>query len=160
MEIQKYVQFGLTKFLCFNIQIFFQSCCIKIYRIINFCPNADVMCNFCIKNNELPAPIESIPHLFYFCNTIFPILQRFFEKYFTIPVTTDGYFTGQLTTIEKDNKICTLIFDIIRYCIWQFRLSKKNINYYSLEMEVIDMLSTIMLSNKKTGIPYIKLYPY
>ena len=118
-------------------------------RVFHFNPGADVMCIFCLKNNNLPAPIETIQHIFYHCPTIQPIISRFISNYFRVELNDNQYFTGCISDQENYNKLAALLFDLVRYTIWQFRLLKKNICYYSFEIEINENLSYITTANRK-----------
>ena len=118
-------------------------------RVQHFNPGAEVMCIFCLKNSNLPAPIETIQHVFYYCPTIQPIVSRFISKYFRLELSANQYFTGCISELERYNKSAALLLDLVRYTIWQFRLLKKNICYYSFENEINDNLSYITTANNK-----------
>ena len=110
---------------------------------------AEVFCNFCHKKGLLPAPLETPSHVFFHCPTVNSLLVQFFQKYLRIDVDFESFFTGNFTDNDRFNKALTILMDVCRYCIWQFRLLKKQVNYYSFESEVTDLLRTITLVNKK-----------
>ena len=121
-------------------------------RVIHINPDGDVSCNFCKINLQLPAPIETPLHIFFHCPSVNRVIAQFFTKFFTVEITPSIYFSGTLDTNENNNTAIALIFDVIRYTIWQIRLLKKNISYFTFEHEVSELLNTITRANKKIEI--------
>jgi len=70
-------------------------------RIIHFNPTAEVSCHFCTKNLFLPAPIESVGHIFYDCQVVNKIWDIIKTKFFTIPIERRHFFTGQFSENES-----------------------------------------------------------
>jgi hypothetical protein len=117
-------------------------------RIAHFLMDSDPSCIFCTRAKLLPAPIESFSHVFYDCPIIFNIISRFCSEYFTVPVTREMFFGGNFSELEKNNKLCTILCDTLRYSIWQIRLQKNQISYYTAEYEMISLLEQIMYNKK------------
>ena len=118
-------------------------------RVLHVNPNIDPSCFFCSINRVLPAPIETTQHVFYDCIIVKKIIDKFVSKYITIEITKEKYFSGCHSDNEKTNQSITLILDLLRYTIWQTKLSKKNISFYSIEDEITEILCGIISSNKK-----------
>jgi hypothetical protein len=104
-------------------------------RVLHFNPGADVSCVFCGKSRLLPSPLETFAHVFYFCPSVENIINQFCDKYCTRRVSKQEYFTGTVSLSEKENKTVSLVFDILRYCIWQCKLAKKIMSFTTIELE-------------------------
>ena len=65
---------------------------------------------------------------------ISPKSVKFMKKYFTVEVTRDMYFSGHMDFLEYKNKPLVLILDILRYSIWQMKLYKAKISYYTIRL--------------------------
>jgi hypothetical protein len=118
----------------------------RVWHIDN---TRDPACIFCIKRGYLPAPIESFSHLFFDCPCVEPILIAFTRKFFRTEVTREKYFTGNFDNLEYKNTPLVLILDILRYTIWQMKLYKVNISYYTVEEETLGTLDQIISARKK-----------
>ncbi len=118
-------------------------------RVAHFNRETNAACFFCQKSLNLPAPAESFAHVFYDCPSVQKIIERFSEKFLTIEVTRDKFFSGFYTETEKENRSINLIMDSVRYCIWQSKLTKKNISYNTIEYETINLLDIITGASKK-----------
>ena len=119
-------------------------------RLVHFNRNAEVQCFFCVKNKNLPAPIESFSHIFYDCPFVLKVITNFSEKYLNFELTRNNYFHGTVSEFERENKVIALVLDVLRYSIWQIRLNKQNISFFTLELEVMDILEQITLTSIKT----------
>jgi hypothetical protein len=121
-------------------------------RLIHFNNDTDVSCIFCKKNMCLPSPLESPSHIFYDCPFVFKIVDKFVRKYFNFEMNREEYFAGEFLVCNNDssnNTSITIILDSLRYSIWELRLQKSNISYYSIEGEVLSLMEKITLSNIK-----------
>jgi hypothetical protein len=59
------------------------------------------------------------------------------------------YFTGNFDEHEYNNLAPVLVLDILRYNIWQLKLLKSNLSYYTLESETTSMIEQIIGSRYK-----------
>jgi hypothetical protein len=60
------------------------------------------------------------------------------------------FFTGKVSDSETDNIPATMLFDVIRFTIWQKRLQNENLSYYTLENEVANLIDQICSTCNKT----------
>jgi hypothetical protein len=61
-----------------------------------------------------------------------------------VPVLSrDNYFTGNYGILETENIHCSLVFDALRFHIWETRLQNFNLSYPTIETETLDLLGTI-----------------
>jgi len=118
-------------------------------RLVHFNRNADVQCFFCVRNNNLPAPIESFSHIFFDCPFVMKIITRFSDTYFNFEVTRNNFFHGTISENERENKAISVLLDVLRYSIWQFRLNKQNLSFFTVEQEVVDIIEQITLTSNK-----------
>ena len=118
-------------------------------RLAHFNQNSEIQCHFCVKNKNLPAPIESFPHIFFDCPFVYKIISKFHEKYFNFELSRTNYFHGTVSEIEKENMAISLVLDVLRYSIWQTRLNKQNLSFCTIEIEVIDILEQITRTSNK-----------
>jgi hypothetical protein len=118
-------------------------------RVFHFNPAAEVSCVFCVKSLNLPAPIETFSHIFYDCPNVFNIVNMFTSKFLNIVIDRNNFFNGFYTEDYEKNYGVTIILNCLRYCIWQARLLKTNISYYTIENETSLLLQTITDSNLK-----------
>ncbi len=92
-------------------------------RVANYVPNTDTRCIFCVLENREVIEIESFEHIFYSCPTTFGIISKMLEKFFTVNLTPQLYFSGEaITGNEKENVPFNLTLDVIQYFIWQCKL--------------------------------------
>jgi len=121
-------------------------------RLAHFNQNSEIQCHFCVRNKNLPAPIESFSHVFFDCPFVLKIVTKFSEKYFNFELSRNNFFHGNVSEAERDNKAVSLVLDVLRYSIWQTRLNKQNLSFYTVEIEVIDILEQITKTSNKTKI--------
>jgi len=124
-------------------------------RVLHYNPTAEVACTFCTLNRILPAPIETVAHVFFDCPIIFSNLNKIFKKFFRCEVTREKFFTGQFSDNESFNRICSLFLDCLRYAIWQARLTKSNISVYTLIEELNYLLTTVSGISKKIELLFL-----
>jgi len=128
--------------------------------MLYFNPVAEVACNFCIRNFFLPAPIESVGHVFFDCPVVYKIWTLISAMYFTINISRQEFFSCQLGDVEKYNGVCSLLLDIFRYVIWQAKLQKINISVYTVKNEMEDIIKAVQgvsprVSNLFLNCPFI-----
>jgi len=118
-------------------------------RVIHFNREADPSCVFCTKSFTLPSPIETFSHVFYDCPHVNKIISQFFEKIFNEGVDRSEYFTGNFGGTKRDLFAINLVLDVLRYTIWQCKLLKNKISYYTIELETLDLLETVSRCSNK-----------
>jgi len=118
-------------------------------RVFHFNRNIDPTCTFCSKAKNFPSPLESFPHVFYDCPIVNPILEMFFTKYLNVEVSRQFFFSGGGVQNGLVPKEVYLIFDLLRYTIWQCKLQKHSPSFFTVEFETLRLLDTICgISNK------------
>ena len=118
-------------------------------RVVHFNPTAEIWCVFCYNKPSLPAPIESFSHVFFDCPEVNKLLQNIYDKYLLLDLNRNNYFTGEFCERKDDNHALTSFLTILRYCIWQFRLQKRSLNFTAFDYEFTYTLDAILISNKK-----------
>jgi hypothetical protein len=117
-------------------------------RISHFNAEKDPSCYLC-KKGQLPAPLESFTHIFYDCPTINGVITLFINKYLNIEIDRMLYFSGYSGENERDNYCVNLVLDALRYNIWQYKLTGLNISFASMDLEVNNLLESILNTSKK-----------
>jgi hypothetical protein len=106
-------------------------------RVAHFVPNTDTRCTFCVLENREIIGTESFEHIFYSCPTKNSIVSKLFEKFFTVNLNPQIYFSGEAVLgNEKENVPFNLTLDVIRFFIWQCKLNKKKPTMSSIVAEV------------------------
>jgi zinc-binding in reverse transcriptase len=144
-------------FLMPEIRIFlfrFYSNTLKINsRTAHF--NADIppTCDFCSRKKIFPPPKETILHLFWFCPVLeTPLSYILSEMFGNVLVTKDTYFTGIFENNpgnDETQELHLIIFNVIKYVIWEFKWSKKTPDRNSLAYRVKFYLNLVFRSSKK-----------
>jgi hypothetical protein len=95
-------------------------------RVAHFNLEINSGCTFCNITNNRPVPKETLQHLFYYCPTIYEIICTFFDSYIANLVNNKGnYFLSNISSNEQVNNVVTIVWDIFRYVVWQFKLQKR-----------------------------------
>jgi hypothetical protein len=134
-------------------------------RISHFNPEVNASCTFCCITRTLPAPKETMPHLFFHCTTTQSLLSRFVAKYITnLEVNESNFFFANNTEFEYINRPLGFIFDIFRYTVWHFKLKKEAPNFIFFENEFNYFLTVTLGSSKKydtliTNCRYFQIAP-
>ena len=118
-------------------------------RVVHIDPSKDPSCIFCSTNKNLPAPIESFSHIFYDCPSVSKIIEKFCENFFEPEINRQNYFENSFIPDLKKNFAIVTVINILRYSIWQLKLQKSPLSYYTVEVETISLLETITECNKK-----------
>jgi zinc-binding in reverse transcriptase len=122
-------------------------------RSANFNPEINQACDFCIIKKNLPAPKESIQHLFWDCEISNRLLQYAINEIFGLtPATKNFFFTGWNAdpVIRQSNINLNLtIFDIMKYVLWEFKWSKKVPDNLSFSYRIKYFLNLAFNCNKK-----------
>jgi len=118
-------------------------------RVLHFNPTVDGACVFCSAEKILPPPLESFAHVFFDCPVVNKIIGMFFDKYFIPEFTRYFYFHGLTDGSRKDYIATRLVMDCLRYCIWQCRLEKSRLAFFTIEIETIELLTQITGASKK-----------
>jgi hypothetical protein len=95
--------------------------------VAHFVPNTDTRCTFCVIENREIIGTETFEQIFYSCPTTLGILTKILEKFFTVNLNPQLFFSGEAVPgNEKENVPFNLALDVIRFFIWQCKLNKKN----------------------------------
>jgi hypothetical protein len=84
-------------------------------------------CTFCTKALNLPAERESFSHFFWYCPTSAKIIYKFFENYIVEEKNITLFFSGCVMLQNKRVHIrpLSMVFNILRFILWNFKLRKK-----------------------------------
>ena len=118
-------------------------------RIIHFNRDSDPSCIFCIRSNLLPPPMETFSHIFFDCPEVAKIVTNFSNKYFNAEVGRNEYFNGSFEGSKLDKMAINLVLDILRYSIWQYKLLKNKISYFTIELETLQLLGIVTACSSK-----------
>jgi hypothetical protein len=119
-------------------------------RVAHFVPNTDTRCTFCVIENREVIGAESFEHIFYSCPSTHGILTKMFERFFTVNLSPQLYFSGEAVIgNEKENIPFNLTLDIIRFFIWQCKLNKKKPTLSSIIEEVKFSINVIRKTSEE-----------
>jgi hypothetical protein len=119
-------------------------------RVAHFVPNTDTRCIFCVLDNREIIGTESFEHIFYSCPITFSIISKMFEKFFTVNLNPQLYFSGDAVPgNEKENVPFNLTLDVIRFFIWQCKLNKKKPTLSSIVAEVKYCINVIRKTSEE-----------
>ena len=79
---------------------------------------------------------------------MYRIVDSFCRKYLNTVLDRNSYFDGNFSEHEIDNKILSLIMDILRYNIWQARLQKSPSSFFTIELETLDTINQLCCNKK------------
>ena len=118
-------------------------------RVVHIDPTKDPSCNFCSQNLNLPAPVESFSHIFFDCPSVNRIIQNFRTKFLVPEFGRTEFFENNFDLDVKKNNVVVMVLNCLRYAIWQIKLNKSALAYYTVETETILLLEIITGSSKK-----------
>jgi hypothetical protein len=93
-------------------------------RVSKFRPEISAECSFCVKKKLLPAPKETILHLFWECESVSLIIESLLKKYLSADPERKMFFTGRTGT-DNFCKYTMIFCDVVKYSIWECRWQKK-----------------------------------
>jgi hypothetical protein len=118
--------------------------------VAHFVPNTDTRCIFCVLENREAIGTESFEHIFYSCPTTNSLVTKLFEKFFTVNLNPQLYFSGEAVPgNEKENVPFNLTLDVIRFFIWQCKLNKKKPTMSSIVAEVQYCINVIRKASEE-----------
>jgi hypothetical protein len=118
-------------------------------RTAHFNREIDASCTFCTLRNNLPAPKETLSHIFFNCPTTNDVLVKFYATYLHgITLEQNTFFLSNVSEFESENRPLNIVLDLVRYVIWQHKLTKKVPNFNFLEMELQYILGTTIGASK------------
>jgi hypothetical protein len=95
-------------------------------RVTHFNQGVDASCTFCVLSKTLPAPKETIMHLFFDCPTTDRLIAELNVRYLTnLTLDKKTFFLSNPSEFENDNRTVGAILEIFRYVLWQYKLNKK-----------------------------------
>jgi hypothetical protein len=117
-------------------------------RASHFRAETSPECTFCIIKKNLPAPKETIEHLFWYCPDVNSSISASIEKTINGPVGKDFFFTG---SVDNNNfcKAAIIYFDIVKYVIWELKCQKKIPTKSNCEYRIKFLWESALFSNKK-----------
>jgi hypothetical protein len=118
-------------------------------RVAHFNREIDASCTFCTLRNNLPAPKETLTHVFFHCPTTNDILVNLYAKYLHgIILEQNTFFLSNASEHESENRPLNIVLDLVRYVIWQHKLIKKVRNFNLFETELQYILGSIIGASK------------
>jgi hypothetical protein len=117
-------------------------------RASHFRAETSPECTFCIIKKNLPAPKETIEHLFWYCPDVNSSIAASAEKIINGPVGKDFFFTG-IGGNDKFCKAAIIFFDIVKYVIWEHKCQKKKPTKSNCEYRIKFLWESALFSNKK-----------
>ena len=118
-------------------------------RLVHFVQNSEYVCIFCANNLILPPPIETFTHVFFDCPVVNDVISKYYNKYFVTDLDREQFFNGHFSGKESENLGCNLVLDALRYTIWQFRLLKSRLSFFSVELQTNECINELINANKK-----------
>jgi hypothetical protein len=119
-------------------------------RVSHFNPGINASCTFCDDRKLLPAPKETMEHLFYYCPLVHKLIIGFCTKYLRNPeLDRVTFFTSDITEFEVKNNSLNIVLDIFRYVVWQYKLKKKYPTSLEFWPEFEYQLSTVTGSSQR-----------
>ena len=119
-------------------------------RVSHFAENVERSCTFCKICNVNPLPDESFIHLFLLCPTTSTWLRYFYDKIFMDLVPTDEesakkFWFLHITNNEGCNRniFFTVLVWLIKYVIWESKLSKKIPSPRTLMVDLLHLANSI-----------------
>jgi hypothetical protein len=98
---------------------------------------------------QIEQIFESFEHVFFYCPAVYSILEKFYDKYLQPSLHSSTYFTGNFSEKDEENNALMFVLDCLRYNIWEAKLQKKPISFFTIENETISLLSLITDANGK-----------
>jgi hypothetical protein len=117
-------------------------------RVHHYNPDRSPECGFCIKKLNLPAERETIKHFFWHCPTANQSITALTGELINFVPTQSNFFLGT-NSLGIYNDVLMLIFDLIKYILWQHKLRKKLPTYHSMRGDFVYFWGIILSSNKK-----------
>jgi hypothetical protein len=76
-----------------------------------------------LKKKLLPAPKETILHLFWECESVSTVINNLMIKYLSVDPDKNLFFTGR-TGADNFCKYTMIFCDIVKYSIWESKWQK------------------------------------
>jgi hypothetical protein len=118
------------------------------YRVHHINPERPETCTFCVKSKNLPPERETFMHFFWYCPSVQKVLDTFFQRNIGFNVAKSNYL---FSTDDKNNfnESLSVVFDLVKFILWQNKLQKTLPNITGLENELNYHLSFILGSSTK-----------
>jgi hypothetical protein len=111
-------------------------------------PDRSPECGFCTKKLNLPVERETIKHFFWHCPTANQSITALTGELINFVPTQSNFFLGT-NSMGIYHDALMLIFDLIKYILWQQKLRKKLPTYHSMRGDFVYFWGIILSSNKK-----------
>jgi hypothetical protein len=121
------------------------------HRVHHINRQREPTCTFCTKAKNFPAERETFTHLFWHCPYTNKLIMRFFDTYIDGEVDLSYYLTGCYNP-DNSKEISVpvlIIFNVLRYAIWIFKIRKKLPSWHGLNSEFLYIFDTILRVSKK-----------
>jgi hypothetical protein len=108
-------------------------------------------CTFSTKAKNFPAERKTFIHLFWHCPSVNKLIKRFFDTYIDGNVDLQFFFTGcyQINNRYELSVLVLIIFNVLRYAVWNFKLRKKLPSWHGLNSEFLYCFDTILNVSRK-----------
>jgi hypothetical protein len=121
------------------------------HRVHHINQQREPTCTFCTKAKNFPAERDTFTHLFWHCPYINKLIIRFFDTYIDGEVDLNFYLTGCYNPANSNELSVSvlIIFNVLRYAIWIFKIQKKLPSWHRLNSEFLYIFDTILRVSKK-----------
>jgi hypothetical protein len=118
-------------------------------RVHHYNQDRSPECTFCVKKLNLPAERETIQHFFWHCPVSNQSIKTLCSELFNFDTNQLCFFTG---TDDKGiyHDAINLIYDLIKFILWQHRIRKKLPTQHSMRSDFIFHWNIILGINKKS----------
>jgi hypothetical protein len=117
--------------------------------VAHYNQNRPPTCTFCNISKNLPAERETITHFFWFCPTSSQSINHSLSLLINYPVSLKNFFLGTDTN-DVFHESLILIFDVIKFILWQNRIRLRLPTYHSIISDFYYLMGIIAGTNKKT----------
>jgi hypothetical protein len=117
-------------------------------RVHHYNPDRGPECGFCIKKLNLPAERETIKHFFWYCPTANQSIIALTGELINFVPSQSNFFLGT-DNMGAYNDALMLIFDLIKFILWQHKLRKKLPTNHSMRGDFVYFWGIFLGSNKK-----------
>jgi hypothetical protein len=121
-------------------------------RLSHFVADRGRGCTFCILAGTNQPPDETFLHLFFTCDKISPIREKFYDKFFHDlgggAETKKRFWFGMPPAQVRGKQLCILSALGVQFGLWSARLKGKIPSYKKIEWDFLLLLATVYKLNK------------